>query len=72
VYSPFQFHERRQYFIGTHDETLSVVPMRVNNPDRSPFKIECSDVLPFGWLSYEGPTAAANANRICGAWQLFT
>jgi hypothetical protein len=24
VYRPFQFHERSQYFIGTHDEPLSV------------------------------------------------
>jgi hypothetical protein len=39
VYRPLQFHERGQYFIRTHDETLSV-SMRVHNPDRSSFKVE--------------------------------
>ena len=39
VYRPLQFHERRQYFIGMYDETLSVT-MRVNNPDRSPPMIQ--------------------------------
>jgi hypothetical protein len=38
VYRPFQFHKRRQDFIGTYDETFPVA-MRVNDPDRSPFKI---------------------------------
>jgi len=38
VYRRVQFHERRQYFIGTHDETLSAA-MRVHNPDFSPFNI---------------------------------
>jgi hypothetical protein len=32
----FKFKKRRQLFIRTHNETLSVVPMRVSNPDRSP------------------------------------
>jgi hypothetical protein len=35
----FEFHKRRQVFIGTHNETLSVVAMRVSNPDRSPVGI---------------------------------
>ena len=35
----FQFHERRPLFIRVHDETLSVVAMRVCNPDRSPVGI---------------------------------
>jgi len=35
----FQFEKRGQLFIGTHNETLSVVAMRVNNPDRSPVRI---------------------------------
>jgi hypothetical protein len=39
VYRRFQFHERSQHFIGTHDETLSVA-VCVHNPDRSPFKVE--------------------------------
>jgi hypothetical protein len=36
---PFQFHKRRQLFIRTHNETLSVTAMRVCNPDRSPLGI---------------------------------
>jgi uncharacterized membrane protein len=32
------WHKRRQLFISTHDETLSVVAIRVNNPDRSPLR----------------------------------
>ena len=39
----FQFQKRSQLFIRAHNETLSVVAMRVNNPDRSPFKIESGD-----------------------------
>jgi hypothetical protein len=27
-----QFQKRRQYFIGAHNEPLSVVAVRVNNP----------------------------------------
>jgi hypothetical protein len=34
-----KFDKRGQLFIGTHNETLSVVTMRVNNPDCSPFGI---------------------------------
>jgi hypothetical protein len=29
----FEFKKRRQLFIRSHNETLSVVAMRVNNPD---------------------------------------
>src|SRR5262249_35926634 len=32
VYCPLEFHERGEFFIGAHDETLSVA-VRVNNPD---------------------------------------
>jgi hypothetical protein len=32
----FQFRKRAQFFICTHNETLSVVAMCVSNPDRSP------------------------------------
>ena len=35
----FKFHKRSQLFIRTHNETLSVVAMRVCNPDRSPVGI---------------------------------
>jgi hypothetical protein len=38
VYGPLQFHKRSQLFVGTHRETLSVVTMSVNNPDRSPLR----------------------------------
>jgi hypothetical protein len=36
---PFQFQKRTQLVIRVHNETLSVVAMRVGNPDRSPFAI---------------------------------
>jgi len=39
VYRPLQFHERSQHFIGVHNETFSVVAVGVNNPDRSPLRI---------------------------------
>jgi hypothetical protein len=32
--------KRGQLFIRTHNETFSVAVMRVNDPDRSPFKIQ--------------------------------
>jgi len=35
----FQFHKRSQHFIRPHNETLSVVAMRVSNPDCSSFGI---------------------------------
>jgi hypothetical protein len=35
-----EFHKRHQLFICTHNETLSVVAMRVSNPDRSPVGIK--------------------------------
>jgi hypothetical protein len=35
----FQFKKRGQLFISAHNETLSVVPVRVCNPDRSPVGI---------------------------------
>ena len=35
----FQFHKRSQLFIRVHDEALSVVAVRVSNPDRSPVGI---------------------------------
>jgi len=39
----FKFNKRRQQFTRSHDETLSVVAVRVNNPDRSPVGINRSD-----------------------------
>ena len=35
----FQFQKRRQLFIRSHNETLSVVAMCVRNPDRLPVVI---------------------------------
>jgi hypothetical protein len=35
----FKFDKRRQLFISSHNETLSVPAMRVRNPDRSPVGI---------------------------------
>jgi hypothetical protein len=37
----FGFHKRRQHLIRTNNETLSVITMRISNPDRSPFAIDC-------------------------------
>jgi hypothetical protein len=36
----FEFYKRSQLFIRAHNETLSVVAMRICNPDSSPFKIQ--------------------------------
>jgi hypothetical protein len=38
-YRGFEFHKRRQFLICAHNETLSVVAVRVNNPDCSPVGI---------------------------------
>jgi hypothetical protein len=35
----FEFHKRSQYLIGTHNETLPVIAMRVSDEDRSPVRI---------------------------------
>jgi hypothetical protein len=35
----FEFHKRSELFIGTHDETLSIIAIRVSNPDCSPVTI---------------------------------
>ena len=35
----FQFHKRRQPFIGTPNETPSIIAMCVSNPDRSPLTV---------------------------------
>jgi hypothetical protein len=34
-----QGDKSRQFFIGTHNETLSVTAVRVSNEDRSPARI---------------------------------
>jgi hypothetical protein len=45
--------KRRQLFIGTHYETLSVAVMCVDNPDRSPFAIHSCDAAPFSFCFTE-------------------
>ena len=35
----FEFQKRSQFFIRAHNEALTVVAMRVSNPDRSPVRI---------------------------------
>jgi len=42
----FQFQNRGQLFIGANHQTLSVVAMRVCNPDRSPVEINGCDAAP--------------------------
>jgi len=37
---PLQFHKRSQLFVGVHNKALSVIAVRVCNPDCSAFKIE--------------------------------
>jgi hypothetical protein len=41
-----RFYKRRQPFIRTHNETLSIVAMRVSNPDCSPAGINRCDTAP--------------------------
>jgi len=36
----FQFYKRGQLFIGAHNETLSIIAMRVSNEDCSPVGID--------------------------------
>jgi hypothetical protein len=36
---PFEFQKRSQLFIRTHNVTLAIVAMSVNNEDRSPVGI---------------------------------
>jgi hypothetical protein len=42
----FKFQKRSQLFVCTHNETLSVVAMRVGNPNRSPFAIHSRHTAP--------------------------
>ena len=41
-----KFEKCRQLFLRAYNETLSVVAVRVNNPDRSPFVIYRRDTTP--------------------------
>ena len=47
----FEFPKRSQLLIGVHNETLSVVAVRVNNPDRTPLRInDTQPQLQPAWL----------------------
>jgi hypothetical protein len=35
-----EFQKRSQLFIRSHDEPLSVIAVRVGNPDRSPLRVQ--------------------------------
>jgi hypothetical protein len=39
----FRFEKRSQYFVGAHNEALSLAAIRVNNPDRSPLRVNGRD-----------------------------
>ena len=43
---PFQFQKRSQLFIGTHNETLSVIPVCIDNPDCSSAQIDDGNTAP--------------------------
>jgi hypothetical protein len=43
---PFQFQKRRQFFVGVHNEALTVAAMCVSHEDRSPFAIHSCDTAP--------------------------
>jgi len=47
VYSPFQFQKGSQLFIRTHNETLSIVAVCINNPDRTASSHAPSDYSEF-------------------------
>jgi hypothetical protein len=38
-----EFHKRGQHLIGVHNVTLSIIPMRLSNPDCLPFGIHGCD-----------------------------
>jgi hypothetical protein len=41
-----ELHKRSQLFIGSHNETLSIVALRVSNEDRSPARINGCNAAP--------------------------
>jgi hypothetical protein len=41
--SQIRVQKRRQFFVGPHNKTLSVIAMCVNHPDGSPTRINGSD-----------------------------
>src|SRR6266536_2408360 len=42
----FQFHKRSQLFIRAHNETLSVIAVRIGNEDRSPVEVHSRNTAP--------------------------
>jgi len=61
----FEFEKRRQLFIHTHNEALTVVTMRVNNPDRSSSEstAEAQPQLPPALLRLSPIISAVQPNR---------
>jgi hypothetical protein len=51
----FQFHKRSQLFISVHNETLSVIAVCVNNPERSPAGINGARRHPQLFVSCPAP-----------------
>src|SRR5467141_1965850 len=49
---PLKFKKRWEQFIRPNDKPLPVVAMRINDPERSPFRIQ-------GWDPAETPTGLA-------------
>jgi hypothetical protein len=39
VRDPLKFKKRRKLFVATNDETVSVIAVRVSNPDCAPVRI---------------------------------
>jgi hypothetical protein len=42
----FQFQKRRQLLIGVHNEALSVIAVRIRNPDCSPAEVYSCNAAP--------------------------
>jgi hypothetical protein len=52
VRDPLKFKKRSQLFIRSHNETLPVIAVCINNPERSPFGID-------GWDPAQTPASLA-------------
>jgi hypothetical protein len=64
----FQFEKRRQLCICTHNETLSVVAMYVNNPNRSPVGIQGRDAQRYFFLCSNLILLACDGNDLAIVW----
>jgi hypothetical protein len=59
----FKFHKRRQLFICTHNEALTVAAMCVSNDDRSPVRIHGCVFVSLPSSKREGHNALASTNH---------